>query len=450
MNNINNLYGHWTKKGSYFNLMIDCGYLYNQWVQTALEYLPSTVLDENKEKLLFLSTAEFDACRVARQYCEAREIILLSERILPKEGATGEHPEVRYFIFAILHEVAHAIKKHKSKKFDKLTDQENIDQEDAADAIALDWFNEHVKELNNENIKPISIEEIRRMREKNQILMEDLHKGHLNKEPISINMEDLMSIKDSLINTIKEISQDKSDVSNKLKGVCSEIDKVFMNDDDYSWPMSIRDFCNNFDINYRTALTHRSKYLKEEDDCYFYGSGMFRELYFTKLGALKIFMHSKSEKGIRYLRKHGIANFPKEEHLYMKIIENAINRFDIAKKEFKVPILGEKYKKIDLYLQNAKLAIECDEHDHYWQEDFNDYQKREEDINKELGCRFLRFNPHEPNFNLGEIINIIFHHILGKSINGKDPINFYMEKKESSVRKRNHYKLSEVDLADFD
>lgn len=177
MTNIKKLYESWIRKGSYFNLMLDCGYQYNQWVQIALEYLPPEVLDENKEKLLFISTAERDACRVARHYCESREIILLSDRIFPKQGANGGQPEVRYFIFTVLHEVAHAIKKHKSPKFDNLSEQENQSQEEEADAIALEWFNEHVEELNNPYIKPITIAEIDEMREKNKIIMEQLYKG---------------------------------------------------------------------------------------------------------------------------------------------------------------------------------------------------------------------------------------------------------------------------------
>lgn len=177
MTDINELYESWIRKGSYFNLMIDCGYRYNQWVQVAVEYLPTDLLDENKDNLLFISTAERDACRVARHYCEDREIIFLSERILPKQGANGGQSQVRYFIYVVLHEVVHAIKKHKSPKFDNLTEQENHAQEEEADAIALEWFNEHVKELNNPYIKPITSEEINEMRKKNQVFMEKLYKG---------------------------------------------------------------------------------------------------------------------------------------------------------------------------------------------------------------------------------------------------------------------------------
>ncbi len=78
------LYKSWMIPGSYFSEMLDCGSYYNQAVQMALKYLPQAVLEENKDKLVFITTAQRDGCRVARHYCENREVILFSERILPK------------------------------------------------------------------------------------------------------------------------------------------------------------------------------------------------------------------------------------------------------------------------------------------------------------------------------------------------------------------------------
>jgi len=89
--------------------MLDCGTYYNEWVQHALSYLPEAMLAEHKDGLVFISTAQRDGCRMARGYCDTREVILLSERILPKHGAEEGQPEVRYFIYVVLHEVAHAI-----------------------------------------------------------------------------------------------------------------------------------------------------------------------------------------------------------------------------------------------------------------------------------------------------------------------------------------------------
>lgn len=171
------LYESWMIEGSYFNQMLDCGHHYNQWVQIALEYLPEAVLDEHKEGLVFISTAQRDGCRVARRYCQNREVILLSERVLPKSGANEGQPAVRYFIYVVLHEVAHAVKKHKSPKFDNLTEQENQVQEDEAHAMAMEWFNEHVKARNNEFLKPITKQEVEEAEKKNIALMESLYAG---------------------------------------------------------------------------------------------------------------------------------------------------------------------------------------------------------------------------------------------------------------------------------
>ena len=155
--------------------MLDCGDLYNPWVEISLGYLPTEVLETHKDNLVFISTAQRDACRVARYYCEKREVILLSDRILPKKNANVGQLEVRYFIFAVLHEIVHAIKKHKSPKFDGLTEEQNQAQEEEADNLALEWFNEHIKELNNKRLPSLTKEDIEEAQQKNQKLMEQLY-----------------------------------------------------------------------------------------------------------------------------------------------------------------------------------------------------------------------------------------------------------------------------------
>jgi prophage antirepressor-like protein len=171
-------YDSWRNEESYFRQMLDCGDNYNHWVEFALSYLPKEILDEHKENLVFVSTAQKDGSRLARKHCENREIILLSERILPKLNARENHPEVRYFIYVVLHEVVHAIRKHKSPKFDNLTAEEDKVQEEEADKIALDWFNLYIKERNNPHLKPLTREEIKAEQEKNQELIKKLYEGN--------------------------------------------------------------------------------------------------------------------------------------------------------------------------------------------------------------------------------------------------------------------------------
>jgi hypothetical protein len=103
--------------------------------------------------------------------------LALSDRVLPKQGADEGQPEVRYFIFTVLHEIAHAIKKHKSPKFDGLTGEQNQAQEEEADSLAFGWFNQHIEELNNEHLPSITKEEVETAQQKTQQLMEQLYAG---------------------------------------------------------------------------------------------------------------------------------------------------------------------------------------------------------------------------------------------------------------------------------
>lgn len=162
---------------SYFNDMFDCGDYYNNWVAIALEHLPISVLAENKDKLVFVSTAHRDGSRLARMNCENREVIVLSERILPKRGASLGDDDVRYFVFVVLHETVHAIMKHKSQKFDSLSDEEVRAQEDEADSLALKWFNDYVDAQNNPHMKKLTVAEIEAAQERSRQQMEDQYNG---------------------------------------------------------------------------------------------------------------------------------------------------------------------------------------------------------------------------------------------------------------------------------
>jgi len=156
--------------------MLDCG-PYSQRVEIALRYLPRDVLDEHKEKLVFISMAHRDGCRLARVLCETREVILLSEHVLPKAHPDERQSDVRYFIYVVLHEVAHAIKKHRSPQYDSLTDEEFDAQEQEADHLAMQWFNDHIATLANPCLPAITREEIELAQAKSQETMQRLLNG---------------------------------------------------------------------------------------------------------------------------------------------------------------------------------------------------------------------------------------------------------------------------------
>ena len=66
---------------------------------------------------------------------------------------------------------------------------------------------------------------------------------------------------------------------------------------------------------------------------------------------------------------------------------------------------------IVLYFYEHKLAIEIDELGHNGRN--TDYKtKREREIKNELNCVFIRTNPDAANFNINELNNQIFKHII--------------------------------------
>lgn len=70
----------------------------------------------------------------------------------------------------------------------------------------------------------------------------------------------------------------------------------------------------------------------------------------------------------------------------------------------------DKYR-IDLYFVDYKLAIECDENDHTYKLQKNKDKLREIYIKNKINCCFLRYNPEEKDFDIFNLISLIFKHI---------------------------------------
>jgi hypothetical protein len=128
------------------DIMIDCGGDHaNAAVRSVLEdYLPPDVMSAFSGRLAFVSTTSVDGVRLTKSFCRDREVIVLSERIIPEKSGDEEfHPSYRYFIFVVLREVAHACRDDPSPSLDGLTTAEADAQERETDELALKWFNEH-------------------------------------------------------------------------------------------------------------------------------------------------------------------------------------------------------------------------------------------------------------------------------------------------------------------
>ena len=117
--------------------------------QIVEETLPDAVLAEHGDSLFFLCMASRDGVRLSRHVRENFEVIVLSDHIAPNIHHAETDPVFRYFMYVILHEVAHAICKHKSQYYDGISAKENEAQEVEADALATEWFNERAHDLGN-------------------------------------------------------------------------------------------------------------------------------------------------------------------------------------------------------------------------------------------------------------------------------------------------------------
>jgi very-short-patch-repair endonuclease len=62
---------------------------------------------------------------------------------------------------------------------------------------------------------------------------------------------------------------------------------------------------------------------------------------------------------------------------------------------------------IDLYFNEYSLAIECDERHHVSSTNKINDLERQYCIMKKLGCRFIRFKPSDPKFNIFQLLNDI-------------------------------------------
>lgn len=65
---------------------------------------------------------------------------------------------------------------------------------------------------------------------------------------------------------------------------------------------------------------------------------------------------------------------------------------------------------IDIYLPDHNIAIECDENGHKNRNQLYE-QKRQKYIEKKLGCKFIRFNPDDPNFDIFNLLSEIHYNI---------------------------------------
>lgn len=129
--------------------------------------------------------------------------------------------------------------------------------------------------------------------------------------------------------------------------------------------------------------------------------------FLTYEGLKRIISTSRTIESIDFAKKIGIDiykyKFTNIESETIDCIIKAFSGYDIV-----TQYTVFKYR-IDLYFIDYKIAIECDEFDHKYQKEYD--KKREDEIKNALKCEFIRYNPHDPNFNIFSVINQILKKI---------------------------------------
>jgi hypothetical protein len=170
--------------------LIDCG-VDSGMVWAALQYLPADILQEYKNKIAFFCCADTDGLRISRETIQGRDVIILSERIFYEPNKHIKNtplslPEGRYFVYIVLHEVAHVIKKHGSLQGphgEFMASDEYKYQEKEAKNQALKWFNDHAKTIGD---KPLKFREIRAEEKRNKKLSKaQLRRCHSKKQAVT-------------------------------------------------------------------------------------------------------------------------------------------------------------------------------------------------------------------------------------------------------------------------
>ena len=139
-----------------------------------------------------------------------------------------------------------------------------------------------------------------------------------------------------------------------------------------------------------------------------------KTVFINEIGLFNLIFHSKTksikekEEIINYFKSIGIL---KKYKIYSRKEINFKDKLKQALKPFGIKIIPQfqclNYK-IDFYIKSLNIAIEYDENDHR-NYSYERHQGRQREIEKELGCRFIRISDKNTDeYNIGYVIKGIF------------------------------------------
>ncbi|HHT9146353.1 MAG TPA: DUF559 domain-containing protein [Candidatus Wunengus sp. YC61] len=189
--------------------------------------------------------------------------------------------------------------------------------------------------------------------------------------------------------------------------------------DNYEWPMlnakvaellgksesSIRGYKKNN----KNELIKGEDYWSTSDARFGWTTGHALTVW-SQNGAIKLAHRCKSDEAGIFLERMNVKtrHISHVESPSIRNIIAAIEGFTRYKRQYLVYAY-----KVDLYLLDWKIAVECDERDHQNYSNWKD-EARQRIIEGCLNCRFVRFNPNEENFLIGKVINEIFAAHFGR------------------------------------
>lgn len=191
-------------------------------------------------------------------------------------------------------------------------------------------------------------------------------------------------------------------------------------DEKYKWPMRNKDIANLLGVteSHIRGLQRDHKKDLVEGEGYWGVPGKDLGVpnaptlmtVWSKEGAIKLARHITTTEAAKFFEEmgEGKRHISSVESDSIGIITAAIDGHTRYKRHYPVGPY-----KVDLYLLDLKVAIECDEQGHKNRNKLME-EWRQKVIEEESKCQFIRFNPDETNFNVGNVINRIITLILEK------------------------------------
>lgn len=184
------------------------------------------------------------------------------------------------------------------------------------------------------------------------------------------------------------------------------------------WPKTDKEIAEFLGCSSGRIRNLRSEHLRElKTGEYFtveYHPSNMREKYLWSLAGAVFLAHRVSkDKAKRFLASTGEALLARSriESQIVEVVKASLTGFPVTVRT-EHPV--GPYK-IDIYIPELGLAIECDERNHSGYCPIEE-ECREDYIKEKLGCTILRHDPDDPKTNVGMIINHIFKLISAKGL----------------------------------